>query len=68
MRQFTSSVKLSGLLELLHYRVSDGEKEFAIERQAYNEATFRRPDENGWQPQQLPNMNMGGNYLHQLLM
>ncbi|KAI3871286.1 hypothetical protein MKX03_017531 [Papaver bracteatum] len=38
----------------LHFGVSSGAKEFAVERQAYNEATFRCPDEHGWQPQQLP--------------
>ncbi|CAB4264351.1 unnamed protein product [Prunus armeniaca] len=34
--------------------VNSGALKFAIERQAINEATFRCPDEFGWQPQQLP--------------
>ncbi|GFY91565.1 peptidase C15, pyroglutamyl peptidase I-like protein [Actinidia rufa] len=33
---------------------------FAIERQAANEATFRCPDELGWQPQQLPIIHEDG--------
>ncbi|KAL9246489.1 hypothetical protein vseg_020018 [Gypsophila vaccaria] len=35
----------------LHLGVNSGAQNFAIERQAYNEATFRCPDELGWQPQ-----------------
>ncbi|XP_059656133.1 uncharacterized protein LOC132303075 [Cornus florida] len=38
----------------LHLGVNSGALKFAIERQAMNEATFRCPDELGWQPQQLP--------------
>ncbi|KAK9277356.1 hypothetical protein L1049_006898 [Liquidambar formosana] len=38
----------------LHLGVNSGAVKFAIERQAVNEATFRCPDELGWQPQQLP--------------
>ncbi|XP_010248498.1 PREDICTED: uncharacterized protein LOC104591402 [Nelumbo nucifera] len=38
----------------LHFGVNSGAIKFAIERQAVNEATFRCPDELGWQPQQLP--------------
>lgn len=38
----------------LHLGVNSGAKRFAIERQAFNEATFRCPDELGWQPQQVP--------------
>ncbi|KAL3501171.1 hypothetical protein ACH5RR_035620 [Cinchona calisaya] len=37
----------------LHLGVNSGALKFAIERQAVNEATFRCPDELGWQPQQL---------------
>ncbi|MCL7039835.1 hypothetical protein MKW94_022396 [Papaver nudicaule] len=47
----------------LHFGVSGGAKEFAIERQAYNEATFRCPDEHGWQPQQLPIVPEDGDIL-----
>ncbi|XP_074302138.1 uncharacterized protein LOC141633594 isoform X1 [Silene latifolia] len=36
----------------LHLGVNSGAQMFDIERQAYNEATFRCPDEFGWQPQQ----------------
>ncbi|RZB52000.1 hypothetical protein D0Y65_048429 [Glycine soja] len=38
----------------LHLGVNSGAVRFAIEHQAANEATFRCPDELGWQPQQLP--------------
>lgn len=38
----------------LHLGVNSSALKFAIERQAVNEATFRCPDELGWQPQQLP--------------
>ncbi|KAJ4960735.1 hypothetical protein NE237_020645 [Protea cynaroides] len=38
----------------IHFGVNSGASRFAIERQAVNEATFRCPDELGWQPQQLP--------------
>jgi len=38
----------------LHLGVNSGAVKFVIERQAMNEATFRCPDELGWQPQQLP--------------
>lgn len=34
----------------LHLGVNSGALKFAIERQAINEATFRCPDELGWQP------------------
>lgn len=35
----------------LHLGVNSGALKFAVERQAVNEATFRCPDEDGWQPQ-----------------
>ncbi|KAJ8451628.1 hypothetical protein Cgig2_018262 [Carnegiea gigantea] len=35
---------------MLHLGVNGGAKKFAIERQAFNEATFCCPDELGWQP------------------
>ncbi|KAK1376567.1 Pyroglutamyl-peptidase I [Heracleum sosnowskyi] len=38
----------------LHLGLNSGLVKFAIEQQAVNEATFRCPDELGWQPQQLP--------------
>ncbi|KAK6930992.1 Peptidase C15, pyroglutamyl peptidase I-like [Dillenia turbinata] len=38
----------------LHLGVNSGAQKFAIERQAVNEATFRCPDELGWQPQHTP--------------
>lgn len=42
----------SPLLNLqLHLGVNGGAHKFAIERQAVNEASFRCPDELGWQPQ-----------------
>ncbi|XP_022961561.1 uncharacterized protein LOC111462105 [Cucurbita moschata] len=38
----------------LHLGVNSGASRFAIERQAFNEATFRCPDEMGWKPQKEP--------------
>ncbi|CAN1151190.1 Pyrrolidone-carboxylate peptidase [Linum perenne] len=38
----------------LHLGVNSGATKFAIERRAVNEATFRCPDEMGWQPQNHP--------------
>ncbi|KAL8137919.1 hypothetical protein V2J09_003920 [Rumex salicifolius] len=38
----------------LHLGVNSGAHRFAIEQQAVNEATFRCPDELGWQPQKFP--------------
>lgn len=38
----------------LHLGVNSGAVRFAIEQQAANEATFRCPDELGWQPLQVP--------------
>jgi len=39
------------LMLQLHLGVNSGAVRFAIEHQAANEATFRCPDELGWQPQ-----------------
>jgi len=44
----------------LHLGVNSGALKFAIEKQAVNEATFRCPDELGWQPQQLPIVSEDG--------
>ncbi|XP_061353600.1 uncharacterized protein LOC133298347 isoform X2 [Gastrolobium bilobum] len=44
----------------LHLGVNSGAQRFAIERQAANEATFRCPDELGWQPQQVPIISEDG--------
>ncbi|KAJ4711081.1 Pyrrolidone-carboxylate peptidase [Melia azedarach] len=38
----------------IHFGVNSGSSKFALEEQAVNEATFRCPDQLGWQPQQLP--------------
>ncbi|XP_008793297.2 pyrrolidone-carboxylate peptidase-like isoform X1 [Phoenix dactylifera] len=38
----------------IHFGVNSGATRFAIENQAFNEATFRCPDELGWKPQRLP--------------
>jgi pyroglutamyl-peptidase len=38
----------------LHFGVNSGATRFAIEHQAFNEATFRCPDELGWKPQKVP--------------
>ncbi|EFJ31126.1 hypothetical protein SELMODRAFT_169592 [Selaginella moellendorffii] len=43
----------SGRVLWIHFGVNSGASRFAIERRAVNEATFRCPDEMGWQPQRL---------------
>ncbi|KAJ8439243.1 hypothetical protein Cgig2_030178 [Carnegiea gigantea] len=43
-----------GKIIWLHLGVNSGATQFAIERQAVNEATFRCPDEMGWKPQKVP--------------
>ncbi|PON44840.1 Peptidase C15, pyroglutamyl peptidase I [Parasponia andersonii] len=48
----------------LHLGVNGGAAKFAIERQAVNEATFRCPDELGWQPQQVPIVSEDGGTSH----
>lgn len=35
----------------VHFGVNSVSNNFAVERRAVNEATFRCPDELGWQPQ-----------------
>ncbi|XP_042496573.1 pyrrolidone-carboxylate peptidase-like [Macadamia integrifolia] len=44
----------NGQVIWVHFGVNSGAFKFAIERQAVNEATFRCPDEFGWQPLQHP--------------
>lgn len=44
----------------LHLGVNSGATQFAIERQAVNEATFRCPDEMGWKPQKVRIINDDG--------
>ncbi|KAF3943109.1 hypothetical protein CMV_030298 [Castanea mollissima] len=44
----------------LHLGVNSGAPKFAIEQQAVNEASFRCPDELGWQPQQVPIVSEDG--------
>lgn len=44
----------------LHLGVNSGAQKFAIERKAVNEATFRCPDELGWQPQRIPIVSEDG--------
>eukprot|EP00850_Spirogloea_muscicola_P022176 SM000281S10744 [mRNA] locus=s281:58039:60161:+ [translate_table: standard] len=38
----------------IHLGVNSGASKIAIEKKAFNEATFRCPDEMGWQPQNIP--------------
>eukprot|EP00250_Pteridium_aquilinum_P013150 c21160_g1_i2 orf=466-924(-) len=38
----------------VHMGVNSGASRFAVERRAVNEATFRCPDELGWQPYRIP--------------
>ncbi|XP_022151050.1 uncharacterized protein LOC111019074 [Momordica charantia] len=44
----------------LHLGVNSGSVRFAVEWQAVNEATFRYPDELGWQPQKVPIVSEDG--------
>ncbi|KAK9119733.1 hypothetical protein Scep_017826 [Stephania cephalantha] len=48
----------------LHFGANGGASKFIIESQAVNEATFRSPDERGWQPQQLPIVPEDGGISH----
>lgn len=50
VRNCDLNVLLYNFLQL-HLGVNSGALKFAIEQQAVNEATFRCPDELGWQPQ-----------------
>eukprot|EP00243_Klebsormidium_subtile_P003646 TRINITY_DN17234_c0_g1_i1.p1 TRINITY_DN17234_c0_g1~~TRINITY_DN17234_c0_g1_i1.p1 ORF type:complete len:243 (+),score=13.97 TRINITY_DN17234_c0_g1_i1:497-1225(+) len=43
-----------GKIIWIHLGVNGGASRFALERRAYNEATFRCPDEAGWQPWKEP--------------
>ncbi|KAL8157080.1 hypothetical protein AgCh_001974 [Apium graveolens] len=54
MFYFSPKKHLLTILLKLHLGVNSASIKFAIEQQAVNEATFRCPDELGWQPQQLP--------------
>lgn len=50
MSWFTS--QLAEIVQMqVHMGVNSGASRFAVERRAVNEATFRCPDEMGWQPQ-----------------
>lgn len=44
----------SGKIIWVHFGVNSGATRFAIEHQAFNEATFRCADELGWKPQKVP--------------
>ncbi|KAK3151709.1 hypothetical protein QOZ80_3AG0249490 [Eleusine coracana subsp. coracana] len=46
---------------LLHFGANSGSPMFAIENQAFNEATFCCPDELGWKPQRVPILSSEGN-------
>uniref|UniRef100_A0A0C9QKZ6 TSA: Wollemia nobilis Ref_Wollemi_Transcript_29247_1074 transcribed RNA sequence n=1 Tax=Wollemia nobilis TaxID=56998 RepID=A0A0C9QKZ6_9CONI len=48
----------------VHFGVNGGANKFAIECQAVNEATFRCPDEMGWQPQKIPIVPEDGSLSH----
>lgn len=48
----------------VHMGVNSGANKFAIERRAFNEATFRCPDEMGWQPQRVPIIPEDGEILN----
>lgn len=44
----------------VHFGVNSGATRFAIENQAFNEATFRCADEMGWKPQKVPIISADG--------
>lgn len=48
----------------LHLGVNSGASKFAVECRALNEATFRCPDEMGWQPQRAPIFPEDGGICH----
>lgn len=48
----------------VHFGVNSGATNFAVERRAVNEATFRCPDELGWQPQRVPIVVEDGSISH----
>lgn len=48
----------------VHMGVNSGASKFAIERRAVNEATFRCPDQMGWQPQRIPIITEDGGLSH----
>jgi len=48
----------------LHLGVNSGASKFAVECRALNEATFRCPDEMGWQPQRTPIFPEDGGISH----
>ncbi|CAA0822351.1 Peptidase C15- pyroglutamyl peptidase I-like [Striga hermonthica] len=43
----------SGSVIWVHFGVNSGATRFALENRAFNEATFRCPDEMGWKPQKV---------------
>ncbi|KAM1110985.1 hypothetical protein ACFX13_010385 [Malus domestica] len=48
----------------IHFGVNSGATQFVLERQAFNEATFRCPDEMGWKPQKVPIIPSDGGIAH----
>lgn len=48
-----STDKYHGITILLHLGVAEGERAFRLEACAYNEATFRIPDQQGYRPQNI---------------
>jgi len=53
-----------GKIVWIHLGVNSGASRFALERRAYNEATFRCPDEEGWQPWKQPIIPEDGSLDH----
>ncbi|KAL9248229.1 hypothetical protein vseg_021575 [Gypsophila vaccaria] len=49
----SSGLPNSGKVIWVHLGVNSGATQFAVEKQAVNEATFRCPDEMGWKPQKV---------------
>ncbi|GBG83843.1 hypothetical protein CBR_g37642 [Chara braunii] len=48
----------------VHFGVNSGASKFALERRAVNEASFRCPDEMGWQPHKQPIVPEDGGMNH----
>jgi len=48
----------------LHLGVAAGSETFSLENVAYNEATFRCPDERGWTPEQQTIIPKNGHIFH----
>jgi len=55
--QVRENSESSGATVFLHFGVNSRASDFALEKVAYNDASFRCPDERGWQPCYQPIIN-----------